>query len=59
MTDFEELVLKMRTAQIGYFQSRDKDTLREAKKLEKQVDKYLADNAPKKPENDPRQTSLF
>lgn len=59
MNEFEELVAKMRAAQIEYFKSRSRDTLQEAKSLEKKVDKYLADKAPKKPVNDPRQTSLF
>lgn len=40
--DFTELVKKMRNAQKDYFKYRRKETLIEAKRLEKQVDDLLA-----------------
>ena len=41
MTEFEQLVLEMRTAQKNYFLSREKRYLVEAKQAEKAVDDYL------------------
>ena len=43
MNDFEELVYEMRSAQIKYFRTRDKEVLQQSKQLEKRVDKYLSD----------------
>ncbi len=39
---FKELVKQMREAQRQYFATRDREWLREAKRLEKEVDKALA-----------------
>lgn len=48
MTEFEKLVQEMRKAQKYYFKTRDKNVLETSKKLERQVDEYLANkNNPK------------
>ena len=39
--DFEALVARMRDAQKRYFKTRDPQALREAWKLEREVDHYL------------------
>ena len=41
MTNFEKMVMKMRSAQKNYFLSREKKYLVEAKQAEKAVDAYL------------------
>ena len=41
MTDFEKLVLDMRSAQKLYFSTRSSDALNKSKALEKQVDAML------------------
>ncbi len=41
MSPFKELVARMREAQRQYFATRDREWLREAKRLEKQVDEAL------------------
>lgn len=41
MTEFEKMVMRMRTAQKNYFLSREKRYLVEAKQAEKAVDDYL------------------
>lgn len=43
MTEFEKMVMRMRTAQKNYFLSREKRYLVEAKQAEKAVDDYLLD----------------
>ena len=43
MSDFEMIVLKMRTAQRNFFRTRDQRYLRESKQLEHSVDSRLAD----------------
>ena len=45
MTEFEKMVMRMRTAQKNYFLSREKRYLVEAKQAEKAVDDYLLDAA--------------
>ena len=44
MSQFKELVKQMRKAQRQYFATRDREWLREAKRLEKEVDKALSNN---------------
>ena len=41
MTEFEQLVLGMRTAQKNFFRWHDKADLFESKELERKVDSYL------------------
>jgi len=41
MNEFEKLVYEMRSAQINYFRTRDKEVLQQSKQLEKKVDEYL------------------
>lgn len=41
MNEFEQLVYEMRSAQINYFRTRDKEVLQQSKQLEKKVDEYL------------------
>ena len=41
MTEFEKMVLEMRTAQKNYFRTRDKKYLQASKQAEKAVDDYL------------------
>ena len=41
MTDFEELVSRMRDAQKMYFRTRGMDVLKQSKELEKQVDAHI------------------
>ena len=41
MTDFEKLVLELRTAQKKFFKTHDNGVLNRARELEKQVDKCL------------------
>ena len=43
MTNFEKMVMKMRSAQKNYFLSREKRYLVEARQAEKAVDDYLLD----------------
>ena len=43
MTEFEKMVLEMRTAQKNYFRTRDKKYLQASKQAEKAVDDYLLD----------------
>ena len=43
MTEFEKMVMRMRTAQKNYFLSREKRYLVEAKQAEKAIDDYLLD----------------
>ena len=43
MTEFEKMVMRMRTAQKNYFRTRDKKYLVEAKQAEKAIDDYLLD----------------
>lgn len=50
MTEFEKMVMRMRTAQKNYFRTRDKKYLQASKQAEKAVDDYLlsaADETPK------------
>lgn len=42
MTDFEKLVKKMRDTQKEFYRYKSRDTLRQAKALEYEVDKALA-----------------
>lgn len=41
MTEFEKMVMEMRTAQKNYFRTRDKKYLQASKQAEKAVDDYL------------------
>ena len=41
MNEFEKLVYEMRSAQKGYFRTRNKEVLQQSKQLEKRVDEYL------------------
>ena len=41
MTEFEQLVLEMRTAQKNFFRYHDQLDLRKSKELERKVDNYL------------------
>ena len=41
MEEFCDLVKRMRHAQKTYFRTRDRDVLREAQRLEREVDKAL------------------
>lgn len=43
LTDFERLVKDMRTAQKAYFRSRASSALEAAKRLEKEVDRHIAE----------------
>ena len=43
LTQFEKLVKVMRAMQKAYFRTREAQTLNASKRLEKEVDKYLAD----------------
>lgn len=43
MTEFEKMVMEMRTAQKNYFRTRDKKYLQSSKQAEKAVDDYLLD----------------
>lgn len=43
MNEFEKLVKEMRAMQKAYFRTREAATLQASKRLEKEVDKYLAD----------------
>ena len=43
LTDFEKLVKEMRDAQKTYFRTRDASVLQSSKRLEREVDKYIAD----------------
>ena len=43
MNEFEKLVKEMRSMQKAYFRTREAQTLNASKRLEKEVDKYLAD----------------
>ena len=42
LTEFEKLVKEMRAMQKAYFRTREAQTLNASKRLEKEVDKYLA-----------------
>lgn len=41
MTEFEKMVMEMRTAKKNYFRTRDKKYLQASKQAEKAVDDYL------------------
>lgn len=43
LNDFEMLVKRMRDMQKAYFRTRDANTLRESKNLEREVDRVLAE----------------
>jgi hypothetical protein len=43
MNEFEKLVYEMRSAQVNYFRTRNKEVLQQSKQLEKRVDEYLID----------------
>lgn len=43
MTEFEKMVMRMRTAQKNYFRTRDKKYLQASKQAEKAIDDYLLD----------------
>ena len=43
--DFESLVRRMRAAQKKYFRTCDRGVLDEAKRLEREVDKYLEERS--------------
>lgn len=47
MTEFVELVRRMRAKQAEYFRTRDSTVLREAKDLERRVDEWLRADADK------------
>lgn len=63
MHEFIELVAAMRALQKSYFKTRQREVLIEARKLESQVDKWIAANEsqlPGEPESPaPVQPSLF
>lgn len=48
MTPFEELVKQMRDTQKEYFRTRDKDTLKKSKALEKKVDDHFISQPPER-----------
>ena len=56
MTDFEKLVLEMRTAQKNWFRWHEPEDLRKSKELERRVDTLLAKK--QEQEKDP-QPDLF
>ena len=56
MTDFEKLVLELRTAQKNFFRYHDRADLRKSKELERRVDADLAKK--QEQEKDP-QPDLF
>lgn len=56
MTDFEKLVLELRTAQKNFFRWHDQADLRKSKELERRVDAELAKK--QEQEKDP-QPDLF
>jgi len=56
MTDFEKLVLELRTTQKNFFRYRDPADLRKSKELERRVDAELAKK--QEQEKDP-QSDLF
>ena len=56
MTEFEQMVLDMRTAQKNFFRYRDPADLRKSKELERKVDNYL--DRKQQQEKDP-QPDLF
>lgn len=45
LNDFERLVKRMRDMQKQYFRTRDANTLRESKSLEREVDKVLEEKS--------------
>ena len=51
MTDFEKLVLELRTAQKNFFRWHDQADLRKSKELERRVDAWL--ERKKQQEQDP------
>lgn len=55
MQDFIELVYQMRELQKKYFRSRSQNVLQHCKRVEKEVDDYIANKLPKEPE----EPSLF
>lgn len=55
LNDFERLVKRMRDMQKQYFRTRDANTLRESKNLEREVDRVLAE----KEREDDGQMELF
>lgn len=45
LNDFEKLVKRMRDMQKQYFRTRDANTLRESKSLEREVDRMLEERS--------------